>query len=249
MSDQQANTPALLTAPVPPRSGRRLADVAVSSLAAPAQRARGASLKAPKRFIYLGTEHGGGSFANSTGPKGRSAERRSRSGPDNTARLRPARAHTSGANASLSPILTAASASRLTPAIVAKMNVLRGDRSREHVGHQDGAHLGNNSSQVGDRAGTSRQDGHHRPADGVLPELLRGRPSPRARAVSIGGIERSPGPTQPVDPHRRPEGLQKFNSSLQLFRSIFGTVPTATRRRRRPLIIDRVRQNYGRCGF
>jgi hypothetical protein len=200
-----------------------------------------AAARPPKKFIYVGTEHGGGSVANTYGTQGTVDNTSVEIFAGNTANYAPLALTTSGANASLSPILTASS-SLLTSSIAKKMNVLRGVDFANHVGHQDGCHLGNNSAQVGDRSATFTPMV-------TIDQLMAYSPNfytagaPRARSVNIGGI-RTLAWTY-TNPTMR-TGVQKLapvNSSLTLFKSIFGTMPitpTATR----PLIIDRVREGY-----
>src|SRR5262245_43244866 len=112
------------------------------------RKARAATGPNTNRFIYVGPEHGGGSFANTYGTQGTVGSTPVEIWSGHTARSAPLALSTSGANASLSPILTAP-ATQLTPAIAAKINVIRGIDHANTVGHQDGAHLGNNASQVG----------------------------------------------------------------------------------------------------
>jgi Protein of unknown function (DUF1552) len=189
-----------------------------------------------KRFIYIGTEHGAASFDNMYGTQTGATSVDLWAG--GSAHYGPLALSTSGGKASLSPILTA-SDTVLTPAIVQKMNVIRGIDFANSVGHQDGAHLGNNASQVGDR-------GPALTPMVTIDQVMAYSPNfysevPRVPSVSIGGSRCLTWTYTNPSTRSGVQKLQRYQSSLPLFNAIFGTPnPTPSR----PLIIDRVLQNY-----
>jgi len=202
--------------------------------------ARAAGMTTSKRFVYIGTEHGWASFDNMYGTLGSAGSTPMDIWSGNTASYAPLSLTTSGSNSSLSPILTAPS-SVLTSANVQKINVIRGIDFANVVGHQDGAHLGNNNSQVGSRAATLTPMV-------TIDQVMAYSPNfytqiPRVRSINIGG-DRALSWTY-TNPAARTgvQKLQTYKSSLSLFNSIFGTGGTQTQPTR-PLIIDRVIENY-----
>lgn len=95
----------------------------------------------PKRFICIGSPHGA-VLPKNRDPADAMASQRLMLYPGHEirhGRLTPA---TSGGRASLSPMLTAPS-SVLTPALIAKMNVLRGFDIPWYIAHNTGGYLGN----------------------------------------------------------------------------------------------------------
>jgi hypothetical protein len=194
----------------------------------------------PKRFFYVGTEHGGASFANAYGTQGSVGATNVNLWAGNTAQYAPLQLTTNGGTNSLSPIFTASS-TVLTPAIVQKMNVIRGIDFANPVGHQDGAHLGNNAAQVGDRAMTLTPMVTIDQLMAYSPNFYTGDPG--VRSINIGGPRclswtyTNPMARLGVQP------LQRFGSALLLFNSIFGT-GLQTPMSSRPPIIDHVLDNY-----
>jgi hypothetical protein len=196
------------------------------------------TLKPPKRFIYIGTEHGGASFANMYGTQGSVGSQSVQLWPGNTANYAPLALSTSGTTASLSPICTAPS-TVLTPAIVQKMNIIRGIDHANTVGHQDGAHLGNNQSQIGDRAPTLTPMV-------TIDQVMAYSPNfytdvPRTRTINIGGARALSWTYTNPTMRTGVQALQRYSTSVSLFNSIFAT---ASKTPSRPLIIDHVLDNY-----
>ena len=192
----------------------------------------------PKRFVYIGTEHGGASFANVYGTQGTTGATPVTLWAGNTATSAPLQLTTNGATASLSPVFTAAS-TVLTPAIVQKMNIIRGIDFANPLGHQDGGHLGNNASQVGDRAMTLTPMV-------TIDQLMAYSPNfytdiPRVRSINIGGSRCLSWTYSNPSTKTGVQQLQRYQSALALFNSIFGTKSTTPTR---PLIIDHVLDNY-----
>ena len=93
-----------------------------------------------KYFVSMMTAHGG-VWAENMFP-GDAMLTESRTYAGRTVRRGALAASPAGNQPSLSPVLTAASA-RLTPALLAKMNVIAGFDMPRHLGHHTGGHLGN----------------------------------------------------------------------------------------------------------
>lgn len=194
-----------------------------------------------KRFVYLGTEHGGASFDNLYGTLGSTGSTAVDLWSGFTAHSAPLSPTVANGKASLSPILTAPS-SLLTTSLAKKLNVIRGIDFANTLAHQEGGHLGNNTAQATANTLTPMVT-----IDQVMAysPSFYGSDSPRMRSINIGGSRAlSWTYTNPVD-RTGVQKLQRYNSSLTLFQAIFGTsaattTPTATR----PLIIDRVIENY-----
>jgi len=110
--------------------------LSLSGKAAEAQAAR-----APKRFFYMNTEHGCIRTENMF-PAESTLTSTVQAYPGHNIQSGVLKATVSGANSILSPVLTAPS-SALTPAMVAKMNVLAGLDSMAPIGHTHTAYLGN----------------------------------------------------------------------------------------------------------
>jgi hypothetical protein len=190
-----------------------------------------------KRFVFIGTEHGAASFDNMYGTQGSAGATSVNLWPGSTASSAPLAVSTAGTTSSLSPILTAPS-TVLTSSIVKKMNVLRGIDFANNLGHNQGGYLGNNNAQVGDMAATTQ-------ATVTIDQLMAYSPNfyaaiPRVRSVNIGQ-DRCLSWTY-TNPSSRTgvQKLQRYSTSVTLFNSIFSTAGPPTR----PLIIDRVLDNY-----
>jgi hypothetical protein len=197
----------------------------------------------PKRFVYVGTEHGAASFDNVYGTQGSVGATPVTLWPGNTALYAPLQLTTNGGTSSLSPIYSASS-TVLTPAIVQKMNVIRGIDFANNLAHHDGGHLGNNNAQVDSVVGPTLKPMV------TIDQLMAYSPNfytdtPRVRSVNIGGPRCLSWTYTNPSTKTGVQQLQRHWSSLDLFNSIFGTsqssTPTAPTR---PLIIDRVLSNY-----
>ncbi|MDB4983736.1 MAG: hypothetical protein JWM82_4488 [Myxococcales bacterium] len=191
-----------------------------------------------KRFIFIGTEHGGATFDNMYGTQGSTGATPVALWAGSTAQSSPLALATAGGNASLSPILTAPSGV-LTSAIVKKMNVIRGIDYTNTVGHQSGSYLGNNNAQVDATRAAALK------ANVTIDQLMAYSPNfyteiPRVRSINIGQ-DRALSWTY-TNPSTRTgvQKLQRYSTSLSLFNSIFATGGAPVR----PLIIDRVLDNY-----
>jgi hypothetical protein len=205
--------------------------------------ARAQSMTPPKRFIYLGVEHGGASFANMYGTQGTMGMTPVQIWSGNTANYAPLVPTTSGMTTSISPLLSAAS-SVLTPTLAAKLNLLRGVDFVNTLIHHDGGHLGNNHSQVTSSAAAALSPMVTIDQVMAYSPNFYGTQIPRARSINIGGDRQLSWTYSNPSTLTGSQALPTFNSSLKLFTSIFGTGSTTTTTTTRPLIIDRVIQNY-----
>lgn len=95
----------------------------------------------PKRFVCVGSPHGA-VLPKNRDPADAMASSRMMLYPGHEIRYGRLTPTTSGGKTSLSPMLTAPS-SRLTPALLAKMNVLRGFDIPWYIAHNTGGYLGN----------------------------------------------------------------------------------------------------------
>jgi hypothetical protein len=108
--------------------------------------ARAATATKPRFFVNLSTPHGGAYLENMFPPDSMLTE--STTYASRTIRRGALTATTMGANASLSPVLTAA-ATRLTPRILGKMNVMKGWDMPYIISHHTGGYLGNYACNAG----------------------------------------------------------------------------------------------------
>ena len=196
-----------------------------------------------KRFVAMGTDHGG-VWQASMYPgdsiltsKAQYAGREVRSGA--------LALDVSGGNASLSPVLSAA-ATALTPALAAKMNVLRGLDVSFYLAHHRGGHLGNYAENDGNGA-----DGPIVPRMPTIDQVLAWSPTfygdlatIKERSLVIGGNGMSANWSQPSTKSGDIQNLSPENDSLVLFNKIF--VPQEDPTKIRPPIVDRVMEDYKR---
>jgi hypothetical protein len=207
-----------------------------------------ATATAKSRYFYLGTDHGGAWDANffPTAPASGSATYTS----GHSIGSAPLTANVAGGTATLSPILSASS-SALTSGLVAKMNLLRGLDVPWYIAHNTGQHLGNfarNDNNGKEGAAVSALG--NRP---TIDQLMANSQSFYAasdlaftkqramvvnsgRALSWGFSDPSKGVASPV------QNIQGVNSSLQLFKSIFGGGVTAPKTR--PPVVDKILASY-----
>jgi hypothetical protein len=223
--------------------GAALAIPFLPSLEKPAR--AGAGMARP-RFFYLGTDHGGcfdTSFFPTT-PTPQAATVTS----SHAVHAGPLKAAVSGGKASLSPVLTA-DATKLTPGLVAKMNVLRGLDVPWYIAHNTGLHLGNFA-----RNDNNGSDGAAVTALGMRPtidQIMASSPgfytATDLASTTLRSMVVNPGrqlswafadPAQGVA--SGVQSVQGLSSSIQLFNSVFGAVMKPGR----PPVVDRVLENY-----
>lgn len=198
----------------------------------------------PRRFVALCTHHGGIWGANMFPAQSTLAEKSTYAGHE--IRRGALAARVEGDDAVLSPVLTA-KASDLTPALIAKMNVLRGLDIPFYIGHHTGGHLGNYARNDGNGGDGKVVQASPRPTiDQVMawsksfyPDLasVRERSMVIGRRVSYGFSNPAAG-TGSVDE------MASVWSSLELFNRIF--VPGEDPGTARPPIVDRVLADYKR---
>ncbi|RYE94104.1 MAG: DUF1552 domain-containing protein [Myxococcales bacterium] len=201
---------------------------------------------ARRRFIALGTEHGCIRQANMLPDASKLPDQLDYAG--HKVRRGDLALTVSGGRASLSPVLSA-SASLLTPALVKKMNVLRGFDVVPNLGHHRGGHLGNFADNDGNLEG--QMGLAHRPTiDQVLawsksfyPSLDTIKERSLHGAVWWGDGNLSWGYANPSTQSGTIQPLNIEYDSLALFNKIF--VPPTTGPQRTPLV-DLVLEDYKR---
>lgn len=207
-------------------------------------RADGAG-NACKRFVAIGTEHGGVWQSSmyppdaTLGPGSSYAGRTIRRGA-----LAPTVAN--GLTV-LSPVLTAAS-DRLTPELVAKLNVIRGLDVPFYLAHHRGGHLGNYAENDGngtDGQGLQQQriptiDQRLAWSESFYPDLA----TIKRRSLVIGGHGMSANWANPGMQSGDVNNITPENDSLALFNDIF--VPPAEPGEQRPHVVDHVLADYQR---
>lgn len=205
--------------------------------------ARAAEPPVPKNFVAFATHHGGIWGANMF-PADPSAEKRTYAGHE--IRRGALTARIEGADAVISPVLRAPS-DRLTPALIAKMNLIRGLDIPFYIAHHTGGHLGNYARNDGNGGDGKAVQASPRPTiDQVMawsktfyPDLanVRERSMVIGRRISYGWS----------NPETRSGTVQEMaseESSLELFNRIF--VPAEDPTTARPPIVDRVFADYKR---
>ncbi len=239
----------------PLRLGRRhlLAGAAGFTLAIPflssvEKPARAGNPTARPRYFYLGTDHGGcwdaNYFPTSPTPKQATVV------PGHTVASGALSASVAGGRATLSPVLNAAS-SALTPALVAKMNVLRGLDVPWYIAHNTGQHLGNfarNDNNGGDGTAVSAL-GMRPTIDQIMASSSSFYTAADLAQTTLKSMIINPGrqlswsfsdPSQGVA--SGVQNVQGLSSSLQLFNSIFGASEMA--KPPRPPVVDKILANY-----
>lgn len=195
-----------------------------------------------RRFVALCTEHGGVWGANMF--PGDAALPDSQSYAGHTIRRGDLSATTEGDAAVLSPVLRASSTA-LTPALLAKLNVLRGLDHTFYIGHHQGGHLGNYARNDGNGTDGQMLQALPRPTiDQVLawsehfyPDL-----STTLERSMIVGENVSWGWSSPATQSGQVQALPPEWSSLALFNRIF--VPEEDLTSPRPPLVDRVMDSY-----
>jgi hypothetical protein len=201
-------------------------------------------LGAPKKFVQLCSHHGGVWGANMFPADGTLTENMSHGG--HAVRSGALRLGPQGALVGASPVLSA-SASRLTAARLAKMNVLRGLDIPFYIGHHTGGHLGNYARNDGNgQDGKNVQAFPRRTIDQIMawsPSFYSDLGGVKERSMVIGNrlsYDHS-------NPQSRSGPIQEVagtNNSLDLFRRIF--VPQENPATVRAPIVDRVLADYKR---
>ncbi|MDC0743095.1 DUF1552 domain-containing protein [Polyangium mundeleinium] len=199
----------------------------------------------PKRFVALATQHGGvwqpRMYPNDT----TLTQSTSYAGHD----IRRGALALEAANgvASLSPVL-AGDSSKLTSALVQKMNVLRGLDVTFYLAHHRGGHLGNYADNDGNGAdGQAIWEKKKQTLDQILAWSSKFYPdlgSIRERSIVVGSGGMSHGWSNPGNQTGTIQSVAPENDSLALFNKIF--VPPQDPTQTRPPIVDRVLADYKR---
>ncbi|MFT3767945.1 MAG: DUF1552 domain-containing protein [Minicystis sp.] len=196
-----------------------------------------------KRFVAIGTEHGGIWQGNMYPADATLTDTKKYAGRD-VRRGKLALAMDSG-KASLSPVLTA-DATKLTAKLAAKMNVLRGLDVTFYLAHNRGGHLGDYADNDGNLNG--EQGIAHVPTiDQVMawsPSFYGDLATIKERSLVIGGDRMSWGYASPSTKSGDVQALASEHDSLTLFNKIF--VPPPDPSQVRPPIADLVLEDYKR---
>lgn len=208
-----------------------------------------APVTARPRLFWLGTDHGG-AFDTNMFPADALLTQQATFLSGHTVRSGALAATTSGGSASLSPVLSAKSAS-LTAQLLGKMNVLRGLDVPFYIAHNTGLHLGNYArndgngddgsavTQMGMRPTIdqimARSSSFYTPAD-LASTKARAMVINPGRALSWAFSNPSQGTSSPV------QSVQGASSSLQLFNSMFNA--GATGPKARAPVVDKVLASY-----
>lgn len=194
-------------------------------------------------FVSFGTNHGGIWGANMFPPDAALTDKATYAGHE----IRRGDLALVGQNAKVgvSPVLSAASG-RLTPGLLAKMNVIRGLDIPFYIAHNTGGHLGNYARNDGNGADGQYVQAYPRPTiDQVMAWSSSYYPDLSAvllRSMTIGGAGMSFGWSSPAMKTGTIDQVGAEVSSLDLFNKIF--VPPVDPSAQRPLIVDRVIQDY-----
>jgi hypothetical protein len=213
--------------------------------------ARAEPLGPPKRFVAMTTAHGAIWGSNMYPGAGTLTEQLSYKG--RTIRSGALVPQVDGSTASLSPVLTA-DASKLTAAIAAKLNVVRGLDIPFFIGHHGGGHLGNFAASDEDlpfeRIPTIDQVMAWSPSfySDLATILVRSMNVGTGVFSYLGEYQISWGWSNPQSQSGSVDGLALEHSSMSLFEKIF-VPPEETGEPERPLIVDRVLEDYNRLRF
>lgn len=198
----------------------------------------------PKRFVALGTNHGGVWQPNMYPVDGVLTQKGTYGGREvRRGTLAP---EVAGGIASLSPVLSADSA-KLTSTIAQKMNVLRGLDVPFYLGHHRGGYLGNYADNDGNGEDGKLIKEMKRPTiDQVLAWSSTfygdlGTILERSIVTGDGGM--SHGYSSPATQSGMVQPTTPVNDSLQLFNKLFVPPDDPSTR---PAIVDRVLEDYKR---
>jgi hypothetical protein len=199
------------------------------------------------RLYWLTSEHGG-AFETSMFPSQSLLENTLDLYSDHPVRSGALSATSEGDDAVLSPILRA-KASVLTPALLAKMNVLWGLDVPFYIAHNTGLHLGNYARNDGNGDEGKDVQAFPRPtidqimawSSSFYPDLG----SVRERAMIFGDRPVSWNYSNPDSQSGSIDNVRGNSSSLDMFKKIF-VADGEPSEPARPPIVDRVRESYNR---
>jgi hypothetical protein len=224
--------------------GFTLAIPFLSSLLEPGAQAQ-SSPSGPKRFVAIGTWHGGIWQSHMYPPDAVLGQSTSYAG--HAIRRGTLSLDTDGSTASLSPVLSA-DATRFTATLAQKMNVIRGLDVPFYLAHHRGGHLGNYADNDGNGTdGGTLQSSPRASIDQVLAwsdSFYTDLATIRERSLVIGDQGMSHAWSNPSDKEGDIFAITPENNSLTLFNQIF--VPEEDPEEARAPIVDRVLEDYRR---
>jgi hypothetical protein len=200
----------------------------------------------PKFFVNMSTPNGGAWFENMY--PGDAALTESATYAGRTIQRGALVAATAGSQAVLSPVLTA-SASKLTPRILGKMNVVAGFDMPYSLGHNTGGYLGNYARNDDDTYGKGKEIPTLDQVMSYSPSFYPDLSAIRVRSIHLGSSDSGHSVSWYwADPTTKTGAIVPIvgtSDSIGIFNKIFvaasGT-PTSTR----ASVIDRVFDNYQR---
>lgn len=216
----------------------------LESIAAP-RAASAAPPASPKRFVQFCTQHGGVWGSNMY--PGDASLVQSLSYGGHTVKQGALALQTSGQDALLSSVLRAP-ASRLTPAVAAKMNVLRGLDVPFYLGHHTGGHLGNFARNDGNGSDGQSMQAFPTPTIDQLmaysPNFYGSLASIKERSLVIGA-RASYGWSNPATKSGTIQEIAGSSDARELFQRIFVPTDAAPPKPLAP-VVDRVLEDYKR---
>jgi hypothetical protein len=198
-----------------------------------------------KRFVALGTDHGG-IWQSSMYPSDDSLTSTA-SYAGHQIRRGALALDVADGIAQLSPVLSASS-TLFTPALAQKMNLLRGLDVTFYLAHHRGGHLGNYAENDGNGTdGGMLQLAPRATIDQVMawsPTFYADLTTIKERALVVGGQGMSAAWSSPSSKSGEIQNISPENDSLALFNKIF--VPPQDVGELRPQIVDLVLEDYKR---
>lgn len=211
-----------------------------------------ASEAEPKRFIAIGTEHGGVWQPYVYPDSATLIDAQVYGG--HTIRRGPLVRHTSGGRAWLSPMLSGP-ASQLTDSVVRQMNVMRGLDVPFYLAHHRGGHLGNYAENDGNGSDSSSIQADRRPTiDQILawsPAFYGDLSTIIDRSLVLGGNGMSAGWSNPTQASGNVDNIPPEFDSRAIFDRYFSTDAPTTRAPVVDLVLAdfrRLRQSDPRIG-
>lgn len=208
--------------------------------------AQAGGLATPKRFVAMGTNHGG-IWQEYMYPRDASVLSQTQQYAGRTIRRGALPLEVANGIASISDVLSAPSTS-LTSALAAKMNLLRGFDVPFYLAHHRGGHLGNYAENDGNGTDGQTAQGSRMP---TIDQRLAWSPSfypdlgtIKERSLVIGNNGMSANWTNPDAQGGEVQNITPENDSLALFNRIF--VPPDDGEPTRALVVDRVLEDYKR---
>lgn len=204
----------------------------------------GAATTPQKRLVWITTNHGG-CFESSFFPKQSMLSRRVALYPDHEVKAGPLVATDEGGKTALSPVLRASSGD-LTPALLAKMNVMHGLDVPYYLAHHTGGHLGNMARNDGNGSDGAAIQVYTRPTIDQIMAWSRSfygdLAGIRERSIAVGTDTVSYSFSSPKAQTGGIQAIRGTASSQEVFDRIFA-VPNAEDPGRLK-VVDRVVESY-----